>query len=61
LHATRNDIKTTPARFTKKPVAIWRRLTVGGQKRRFAHGILENILRFCCLAGHEKTKAIELR
>src|SRR5437868_2835158 len=61
LHAVRNDIEATPARFTKKPVAIWRRLTLGSQKRRFAHGILENILRFCCLASHEEAKAIELR
>jgi hypothetical protein len=61
LHVARNDIETTPARFTEKPVAIWRRFTVGGQKRRFTHGVLEDILRFRGLAGHEEAKAIELR
>jgi hypothetical protein len=61
LHAVRNDIETTPARFTKKPVAICRRLTLSGEKCRLAHSILKNILGLRGFPGHEETKAIELR
>jgi hypothetical protein len=42
-------------------VAIWWRLTLGGEKCRLAHGILKNILGLRGLTGHEETKAIELR
>src|SRR5438270_13646760 len=61
LHAMCDHIETMPARFTKKPVAIRRCFTIGGEKSRFAHGVLENVLRLCCLAGHEASKGIELR
>src|SRR5205823_3533703 len=61
LHAMRDDIEATPARFAKKPITIRRWLAFGDKKRSFSDGVLKNILRFRRLARHQETKKIQLR
>jgi hypothetical protein len=61
LHALGSGGKTPPACFPKKPKPVRWRFSIRGQKRSFAHGILENLLCLRFLTDHEETKAIELR
>jgi len=61
LDAVGNYIEATPACFAKKPAAIRRRLAIGGKKCSFSQSVLKNILRFRRLAGHQETKAVQLR
>ena len=53
--------KATPARFSEKPKPVVRRFAFSRMRRSFANRILKSSLSFLLVAGHQETKAIQLR